>query len=160
MLGYPSNGDVFLEFASGNIASLVIILFSSRLVNKYYLFSSTFDVRKPEWNIVSKLTMYVHGYQTLKKCYALKNAVSLLTASSSADFQQITTTTVTFQPRETGSKSVFITSSDADTRVLTSTATVTILYDDCKCFCYSQFSYGNIVTYHPEYRNILDFENV
>ena len=105
-------------------------------------------------------------------------SVSPLTASSGADFQQITTTTVTFQPRETGSKSVvinianddivendeqfqvFITSSDADTRVLTSTATVTILDDDCKCFCYSQFSYGNIVTYHPEYRNILDFENV
>ena len=105
-------------------------------------------------------------------------SVSPLTASSGADFQQITTTTVTFQPRETGSKSVvinianddivendeqfqvFITSSDADTRVLTSTATVTILDDDCKCFCYSQFSYCNIVTYHPEYRNILDFENV
>ena len=102
-------------------------------------------------------------------------SVSPLTASSGADFQQITTTTVTFQPRETGSKSVvinianddivendeqfqvFITSSDADTRVLTSTATVTVLDDDCKCFCYSQFGYCNNVTYnyHPEYRYIL-----
>ena len=80
--------------------------------------------------------------------------VSPISGSANIDFQQIPTTTVTFLPRETGRKvviiniiddeivenneqfQVFITSSDADTRVLTSTATVTILDDDCKFFSF------------------------
>ena len=76
--------------------------------------------------------------------------VTALTATSGSDFQQIQTTTVTFQPRETGRKPVtiniiddqilendeqflvFIASSDSDTRVVTSSATVTIEDDDCE----------------------------
>ena len=79
-------------------------------------------------------------------------SVTPVTATSGSDFQPITTTTVTFQPRETGQKpvvinilddqilenderlNVFIVSSDSDTRVVTSTATVTILDDDCKWY--------------------------
>ena len=76
--------------------------------------------------------------------------VIALTATSGSDFQQIPTTTVTFQPRETGQKPVtiniiddqilendeqflvFIASLDSDTRVVTSSATVTIEDDDCE----------------------------
>ena len=77
-------------------------------------------------------------------------SVTPVTATSGSDFQPIQNTTVTFQPGETGQKPVvinilddqilendeqivtFIASSDSDARVVTSTATVTILDDDCK----------------------------